>query len=739
MKKTKRGFAALLAAVVAAACIPSVALAADDESEERLVYQSSENFSTASADGTWDGGVWSAQIIDPNSSAAMMITGTVALRDGLGENAEPAAGYQTADGGHAVSAYRILPSPRNTVENFAYSAAKVFTAPRTGSVTISCGGDKIQTTDGSGPSVRIRKLSGGTMTQVWPSSGSEKLGWAAYNGKHDDIKMTLKEGDKLYFEGMRNTNGKDHMWTFIYWDPIVTYAPTAPVVQRDVYRSSEFFSIETADGTWDGGTWSAQIVDPDGSAAEVITGTKSARDVMGAETSEAAAVYQTADGGQAVSAYRIAPAPRNTVENYGYSSAKVFKAPRSGVVTISCGGGKIQTNENSHPSVRIRKLSNGTMSQVWPSSGSQRLDDSSMNAAHDDITLYITKGEKIFFEGLRNTNKSDHMWTHIYWDPIVTYAQPETAVQRDLYQSSEYFSTEKIDGSWDHGVWSAQIIDPNGSTAEVITGTVALRGGMGENAEEAAAYQTADGGQAVSAYRIAPSPRNTADKFEYSAAKVFKAPRTGSVTISCGGDKIQTSDGSGPSVRIRKLSNGKMTQVWPASGSQKLGWAAYNGKHDDIKMTLNEGDKLYFEGLRNTNGKDHMWTFIYWDPIVEYDDALYIEDTHFENADGETVDDFAEITAADNSKLCVTLKINKADLETADAVTVLAAVYDANGTLVGIGTASADEVTTDGVQLEADLGQKTNLTSGKIRLLVFDSMSAMRPVISTEYTNIISK
>ena len=66
-------------------------------------------------------------------------------------------------------------------------------------------------------------------------------------------------------------------------------------------------------------------------------------------------------------------------------------------------------------------------------------------------------------------------------------------------------------------------------------------------------------------------------------------------------------------------------------------------------------------------------------------------------------------------------------------------MYDANGTLVGIGTASADEVTTDGVQLEADLGQKTNLTSGKIRLLVFDSMSAMRPVISTEYTNIISK
>ena len=118
---------------------------AENGGAERTVYQSSENFSIENADGTWDGGIWSAQLIDPETDRIIPITGTADARDGMGADDAAAAVYQTADGGQAISAYRLTPAPRNQwVDNYTYSAAKVFTAPRTGEVTITCGENKIQ-------------------------------------------------------------------------------------------------------------------------------------------------------------------------------------------------------------------------------------------------------------------------------------------------------------------------------------------------------------------------------------------------------------------------------------------------------------------------------------------------------------------------------------------------------------------------------------------------------------------
>ena len=69
---------------------------AENGGAERTVYQSSENFSIETADGTWDGGVWSAQLIDPETDEMSVITGTVELRDGMGADAEQAAAYQAS-------------------------------------------------------------------------------------------------------------------------------------------------------------------------------------------------------------------------------------------------------------------------------------------------------------------------------------------------------------------------------------------------------------------------------------------------------------------------------------------------------------------------------------------------------------------------------------------------------------------------------------------------------------------
>lgn len=749
MKKIKRGFVTLLAAVVAAtSLVPAAAedAAADagtTDSEERLIYQSSTNFSTETADGTWDGGIWSAQLVNPETDETSMITGTVALRDGMGANAEQASAYQTSAGGQAISAYRVMAAPRNNAENFTFNAAKVFTAPRTGRVTISCGGDKIQTSDGSKPSVRIRKLSNDSFSQVWPSSGSTQLGDSSTNYKHDSITLTLKEGEKLYFEGIRNTNGRDHLWSFIYWDPVVTYAPKSQVVQRERYQSSEFFNTDNADGTWDGGTWSAQLVDPETNKTSMIENIKAARGGMGANGEEVS-TYQTSDGGQAVSAYRITPSPRNNVENFSFNAAKVFTAPRSGKITISCGDDRIQTSDGSGPSVRIRKLTGSDFTQIWPASGSQKLGWAAFNGKHDDITLTVKKGDKLYFEGIRNTNVKDNMWSNIYWDPIVTYAQKTQVVPRDTYQSSAFFSTDNADGTWDGTTWSAQLVNPETDETSMIESINTARADMGVDAEtgngvEAEAYQTEGSGQAVSAYKIAVAPQQVTN-YKFNAAKVFTAPRSGSVTISCGGDKVQSTDGSKSRVRIRKLSNKTFTQVWPnnTAGYKELQWGGFNAWSGNVEIFLNEGEKLYFEGIRNpaSDGKN-IWSCIYWDPIVTYNDSIYISSAAFETADGETLDSFADICAADNAVLKAEVKLNKISVTSVDPVTAVAAIYDADGSLVGCKTAISEEIGTDGATVTVPLGEKTGLTRGKIKLFILDSLNGLTPVIGAEYTSII--
>ena len=617
---------------------------AENGGAERTVYQSSENFSIETADGTWDGGVWSAQLIDPETDEMSVITGTVELRDGMGADAEQAAAYQASAGGQAISAYRVMPAPRNNVENFTFNAAKVFTAPRAGEVTITCGGDKIQTSDGSGPSVRIRKLTDGEFTQIWPASGLQKLSWSGFNGKHDDITLTLNEGDKLCFEGLRNTNGKDHMWSFIYWDPIVTYKadetpdtpdePPAPE-DRDKFLSSEYFNIKAADGTWDSGVWAAEIVDPETDEILPITGTTDARDGMGANAEQAAA-YQTSAGGHAVSAYRITPSPRNNVENFSFSAAKVFNAPKDGRVIISCGEDKIQTSDGSGPSVRIRKLTDGEFKQVWPSSGSQKLGWAAFNGKHDDITLTLSKGDKLYFEGLRNINGKDHLWSNIYWDPKITYQSggdepdnpdvPEDDGKAEYMASDSFSLTKNGDNVWKWQYYS--IAEKEYKNLEYTNTQLPI---FAKDLGLGPAWTSMDGsnrGVAVGQYGMrcsvlpdtATAEEQTMKIVRDYAVRTFTSNKRGEITISAEDGVIEhANEVNGTHLRILQhvAATGETKQIWPSES-----WENVKGRYsfEPIDISIGYGDKLTFENAFwwKQMGASPWNTAIHWNPIVKF-------------------------------------------------------------------------------------------------------------------------
>ena len=409
--------------------------AASDDTDERLVYQSSENFSISSDDGTWDGGVWAAKMVDPETDEVIAITETVELRDGMGADAEQASAFQASAGGQAVSAYRIMPAPRNNVDNFTYNAAKVFTAPKDGSVIISCGGDKIQTTDGSGPSVRIRKMSDGSFTQVWPSSGSQKLGWADFNGKHDDIRLTIKKGEKIYFEGLRNPNGRDHMWSFIYWDPKVTYQsggdePDVPIDDdKTEYLASDSFSL-TRNGD---SNWKWQYYSIEDKEYRDLEFTHSQLPLFGKDDENAPAwtSLDTSNRGVSVGAYGMrcsvipdtATSEEQTMKIARDYAVRTFTATKRGEVTIGAEGDTIHcydTNNGTYLRIMQYVAETGETKQLWPS-------ESWENVAgyynFEPIEVSVNFGDKITFENAfwwKRMGASP--WnTAIHWNPRIKY------------------------------------------------------------------------------------------------------------------------------------------------------------------------------------------------------------------------------------------------------------------------------------------------------------------------------
>lgn len=598
--------------------------------DTRDVYKSSENFSTASGDGSWDGGVWTANMLDTVTDIY------TPLKTG-GDSA-------WSEHSVSVSGSEIVPfsaGATSATANAHIGAAKTFTAPKDGFVRISYAPTVHHNGDTYGISVyqinkqmsfRVRHENIEGLKTVYPLDGgyiNSNTGWnpAIYEMVEANAVTNIievKQGDKLHFEVRKATAGGDN-WHGVYCDPVVEYVSVPGYVpsQRMVYQSSAKFSIETSDGTWDDGIWSAQILNPETDEYENLASTDLDREYIGKDSENAVAYVHSKDSGNnnnhAVGAFRIAPA-NNGVWSYEptrfWYVAKTFTAPRDGRISVSCGDNRLECNDGRKPKVRIRKKTadGRTISLMDETS----LVWAGLNKAHNAKHLNIKKGETIHFEVVRTDTSTKNTHSYVYWDPIVTYLDNDDGFYipaddgRAVYSSAAKFSPDGHDGRWDGGIWSAQIVNP--VTDEYIN-ICDMSSGRFDGAS-AYTYLSRDN-MSVGAYYIAPTDNSeasadTATKMWYTA-KTFTAPKAGEVTLTCGEDKITVTGEAAPVIRIRK--EGRDGKISTLLSETVLSDNSQNYAHSAITESILPGDKLHFEVVGGESGGSAE---VYWNPVVSY-------------------------------------------------------------------------------------------------------------------------
>ena len=228
----KRFIVGLLTVAMLVTLIPVAAFAG--ETEERLVYQSSTNFSIETGDGTWDDGIWAAQVLNPDTDTYTNLTYGMSYGNWSADGTAEADVYGVNENmnDHVVGAYRIQP-PSNgrwaNVDTRTHYAVKTFTAPKAGNITITSDKGGITPADGSKPKVRIRKGNAdGSYTVLMQEA---QLGTQGVVFDTGSISTTIAEGETIHFEIVRTAaykpadstekDSKYGAYVKAYWDPII--------------------------------------------------------------------------------------------------------------------------------------------------------------------------------------------------------------------------------------------------------------------------------------------------------------------------------------------------------------------------------------------------------------------------------------------------------------------------------------------------------------------------------------
>lgn len=664
----KRFIVGLLTVAMLVTLIPVAAFAT--ETEERLVYQSSTNFSIETGDGTWDDGIWAATLVDLSGANPMYSTVTTT------DDSE----RFISEHGTYVDADEIAPVTQNAnKDNYAiYGAAKTFTAPKSGNITISYAdvangenvGAVVKYAWNQGMKFRITKQSGSNAaTKIYPAD-AEYLENKTNNGTIIVVesgvttKTTVNEGDKIHFEVMRMDN--KNPWQGVYCDPIITYTTEeegggnggetddnegeTPVVPEDktVFQSSENFSTESGDGTWDD-VWSASMLNFNTNVYTILSADGNAWKSNNVAIDNTHMIPYI--GNKA-----------NVSANNHIGVAKTFTAPKDGYVKIYFATVKNPYNNtdygisvhqaNRQMSFRIRHQSGTEVTKIYPITGDfleSRLNDyTSFEMLEADKvvnTIEIKQGDKIHFEVKKTLANEEDNWNGIHCDPVVEYIDeseiPDDPLASDpadkkVYKSSENFSDIQ-NGDY---AWKWQYYDINKKEYKNLT-SVSQMAGFGLDAEEKATIWylpqntqfNKDRGISVGAVGMRVSidePNNVATDGEKAGeiernypVKSFTAPKRGEVTISA--DVFEPGHTSGgAALRIIKHSaGGTQTKLYPADAD----WInIYPGDtFTAIKTVLEKGDVLTFENaLWKANS---AWqAIIRWDPVITYTKLIPVVD-----------------------------------------------------------------------------------------------------------------
>lgn len=593
---------------------PTAAPSAQPTSEPtQTTYISNEKFNTSTADGKWDGGIWSAMCYVQDWWSYSSLTDVTDGKYNLGwlEN-----GLARVDGSTLET--------DTITDNF---TARAFTVPKDGIIRI----EKTEITNKSASAskfqIRSKPNDSTDLNTLLRSSEIEA------NGKAEQaaIELSVKAGDIIYFEAATASAGTgvtvEWINTLKYIDeftPVPTPSPTPkptpePPLEEGTYKSSHNFIPEDGSGVWES-VWSAEIYN---SADRTYTDAKT-------EYSGGYAENNTDAKQPVVYGNKMKVTGEDTPNKH---PVRKFTVPKDGKLRIL----ESEITHKTWEEVQYNIKLNDTV--IW----TEAYSDSSVKLIQPEQRLQdVKEGDVIRFEAILKEGTSygyEQLWenTILYWDgteptptPIPT-PMPDPDFNKTLYRASDSWSMEENGDN----VWKWQSYNVTSKTYEDLTKTMESNLSMGDDWSDGPVWIAGDDWRwtAVGKYTMRatvdpgdPTTEETSGDFKVHRdypVRTFTSPKNGTVSIQAPDNKILAKDETtGTHIRImcQRADGSKPIQIFP--NAEETDWLNIKGEYnfEPIEFELNAGDKLMFENafIWKEGGYSPWNTYVQWDPIVEY-------------------------------------------------------------------------------------------------------------------------
>ncbi len=255
------------------------------------------------------------------------------------------------------------------------------------------------------------------------------------------------------------------------------------------------------------------------------------------------------------------------------STARIWKAPADGMIHITGNIRKKDISGGNGVKVRIQVNRN----RVWPENAEwQSIAYNDSTGQNIDITIPVKANQKVFF--IVDAD-GDASYDSTYWNPTIDY-RPVT----QTHHSNTEFNTSNTR-------WSYYAATSSGYQSMLWNGTDQKWQINGTYCFVNDTLMHPDAG--------------------YDSVRAWKAPSSGTISISNIIRKFDVNGGDGVNLKIMKGS----TQLWPASGWQPLLYNNATGYNFQVSTTVNTNDMIYFIVNR---GQDTSYDSTYWKADIHY-------------------------------------------------------------------------------------------------------------------------
>lgn len=448
--------------------------------------------------------------------------------------------------------------------------------------------------------------------------------------------------------------------------------------------------------------------------------------------------------------------------NNQYTMTKGFTAPRDGVVRVYNAAplrSVDYVDGENHSGVYIRitrnTIKNAVLdyTQIVKGEKNCTTDENNITTYNmEPFELEIKAGETLYFE-VRDKDCKTSPWTGIVqWNPCVSYILEEDYELPESYRASDYYT--KV--SAENGPWACQYYTNGTGYADMKQTCSWVAGHSDDGTGQGTAWIEQDGNgkyialsAAVGKYYMNPE-RNVAGEYDpkvtVRAVRTFTAPHSGKITITAddgnGNSRILGTSKSSEGAYVRVMYKGRM--VWPmTSGLNGERIPAGDGTNagyldaDAFTLDVKKGDKIYFEVHNGRIFYNYWEKRTYWNPVVTYERrSCYADSVTVKDSEGRELKEFDAVVAS--GSCTVSARINAVYRDLGD-VTLMAAIYDAEGKLISAGYDYAQLNMDDSKTFSIDLEGTQAAEGGCIKLFVFDNAENMIPLRISDASGALMK